>query len=186
MVERVHGMDEVARSIRVGSTPTEPFADRRRLGFALGGFVAGEGCFSVRTIRAPSSDEPGRKRFSLSVTVADRDAAIVDELHRYLGEAGAVYRYAARSRRWQPTVSLQVTSLRDHLAATIPFAESFLLPVGRKSDQYRAWLDQLEAYRRARTEHQASRPTTCRTLGCGRTVRARGLCRGCYWRATGN
>ena len=37
LVERVHGMDEVARSIRVGSTST--------LGYMLGGFVAGEGSF---------------------------------------------------------------------------------------------------------------------------------------------
>ena len=65
MVERVHGMDEVARSIRVGSTPTEPHADWRRLGFALGGFVAGEGCFSVRTVRTSSSTAPARKRVLL-------------------------------------------------------------------------------------------------------------------------
>jgi hypothetical protein len=179
-------MDEVARSIRVGSTPTEPHADWRRLGFALGGFVAGEGCFSVRTVRASSSTAPARKRFSFTVTVAARDSGLITELHHHLGGAGAVYRSNPRRSHWQPTVSLQITSMVDHLAATIPFAEQFLLPVGRKYDQYRSWRDDLQSYRRHLAERLAARPTRCRTPGCGRPIRARGLCRGCYWRATGN
>lgn len=180
-------MDEVARSIRVGSTLPEPRADWRRLGFALGGFVAGEGCFSVRTVRAPSShgDLPVR-RFSFALTVAERDRRVVDALHRHLGGAGGVRRSPARRSHWQPTVTLQVTSIRDHLTATIPFAERYLLPVGRKHAQYRSWRDELAAYRRARRARQAERPTTCTTAGCGRPIRARDLCRGCYWRATGN
>lgn len=179
-------MDEVARSIRVGSTPyTEPFADRRRLGFALGGFVAGEGCFSSRTIeRRPPGTTP-RMRFTFTVTVAARDRCLVGALHEHLG-VGGVYEGEPRRPGWQPTVSLQVTALADHLAATIPFAERFLHPAGHKYRQYRSWHDRLHEYRRGEAERAASRPTTCSTPDCGRPIRARGLCRGCYWRATGN
>lgn len=65
LVERVHGMDEVARSIRVGSTISPE-------GFVLGGFVAGEGSFSVTQRKPPYSDGRLRKRFVFSVTVASR------------------------------------------------------------------------------------------------------------------
>jgi len=179
-------MDEVARSIRVGSTPyTEPFADRRRLGFALGGFVAGEGCFSSRSIPARSAVGARRMRFTFTVTVADRDAALIASLHDLLGGAGNVYRGPARSSGWQPTVSLQVTALGDHLEATIPFAERHLHPAGHKYQQFCDWRDRLHAYRHEQATRRAQRPTTCTTTGCGRPIRARGLCRGCYWRATG-
>lgn len=115
-------MDEVARSIRVGSTPcTEPFADWRRLGFALGGFVAGEGCFSVHRVGVPSDTGSTRVRFRFSVMVAERDAALVSTLHRHLNGAGGVHRSPARRAGWQPTVSLQVTAIGDHLRATIPY-----------------------------------------------------------------
>ncbi|MBN2623093.1 MAG: hypothetical protein JXA83_06990, partial [Acidimicrobiales bacterium] len=176
-----------ARSIRVGSTPlTEPFADRRRLGFALGGFVAGEGCFSSRTInRRPSTGTP-RMRFTFTVTVAARDRVLVAALHEYLGGVGGVYDGPPRRSGWQPTASLQVTAITDHLAATVPFAEQFLHPAGHKYRQFRSWRARLREYRRAEAERLASRPATCSTPGCDRSIRARGLCRGCYWRATGN
>lgn len=180
-------MDEVARSIRVGSTPlTEPFADRRRLGFALGGFVAGEGCFSSRVVAPRSPSSAPRHRFTFTLTVADRDREVVAALHEMLDGVGSVYSAPARQPGWQPTVSLQITAMRDHLVATIPFAEQFLLPVGRKHRQFLAWRDRLHAHRRAQARRLAARPVACSTPGCGRAIRARGLCRGCYWRATGN
>lgn len=45
LVERLHGMEEVARSIRVGSTSIGQLSP-----WALGGFVAGEGRFSVSRV----------------------------------------------------------------------------------------------------------------------------------------
>lgn len=180
-------MDEVARSIRVGSTPcTEPFADWRRLGFALGGFVAGEGCFSVHRVGVPSDTGSTRVRFRFSVMVAERDAALVSTLHRHLNGAGGVHRSPARRAGWQPTVSLQVTAIGDHLRATIPFAEQFLHPASRKYDQFQRWNECLQSYRRERARRAAARPMWCTTPGCDRPIRARGLCRGCYWRATGH
>ena len=180
-------MDEVARSIRVGSTPyTEPFADWRRLGFALGGFVAGEGCFSSRTIDRRRPGTPPRMRFTFTVTVAARDRVLVTALHELLGRVGGVYEGASRRSGWQSTISLQVTALADHLVATIPFAEQFLNPAGHKFRQYRSWHGRLQEYRQGEAERKAARPTMCTTDGCDRPIRAGGLCRGCYWRATGN
>jgi hypothetical protein len=138
----------------------------------------------VRTIRAPASGDPGRKRFTFTVTVADRDATLLDRLHGHLGEAGSIYRYPARVPGWQPTASLQVSSLRDHVAATIPFAERFLLPVGRKAAQFRNWRDELETYRRDRAEARLpSRPRRARhRAASGLSGRgAKGVCRRHYY-----
>jgi hypothetical protein len=127
-----------------------------------------------------------RRRFTFTLTVADRDSRLVTHLQDLLGGAGGVYRSAARNPGWQPTISLQITSIADHVAATIPFAEQYLLPIGHKYRQYRSWHDRLQAYRHQQAQRLASRATACSTPGCGRAIRARGLCRGCYWRATGN
>jgi hypothetical protein len=125
-------------------------------------------------------------RFTFTVTVAARDRVLVTALHEHLGCVGGMYEGGPRRPGWQPTISLQITALADHLAATIPFAEQFLHPAGHKYRQYRAWSDRLHEYRRGEAERLGARPTTCSTPGCGRPIRARGLCRGCYWRATGN
>lgn len=42
-------------------------------------------------------------------------------------------------------MSLQITALNDHRRATIPFAESYLLPFALKYKQFARWRAELDA-----------------------------------------
>src|SRR3954453_22735468 len=75
LVERFHGMEEVARSIRVSSTEA----------FFLAGVVAGEGCFTVTVARPPRVDGSTRLRFVFSLAMATRDRPLLESLRDALG-----------------------------------------------------------------------------------------------------
>lgn len=177
LVERVHGMDEVARSIRVGSTISPE-------GFVLGGFVAGEGSFSVTQRTPPYSDGTLRKRFVFSITVASRDRALLDHLRAFLGE-GSICDSPPRKPGWQPTTQLRIASIVAHRRATIPFAETYLLPACAKRQQFERWRDELDSWVRVHPSRYGLGPRPCSVQGCERPVRGRGLCRRHYYRATG-
>jgi hypothetical protein len=65
LVERFHGMEEVPSSILgISTTPSSGLADNyTRVGLALGGVIAGEGCFMVTTKQPPFKDGDPRLRF---------------------------------------------------------------------------------------------------------------------------
>ena len=181
MVERFHGMEEVARSIRVSSTSSFD----RATGFMLGGLVAGEGCYSRsrRSERFVRDGSP-RYKFSFSVTMADRDRAIV-ELLRDLLACGSIYEQPPAKAHHQPTVSLQITREADLLGAVVPFSEKFLLSQCAKRRQFDTWHESLVNYLRDRPSQYGRGPSTCRIEGCERPVRGQGLCRSHYHQLTG-
>src|SRR5436190_23140378 len=78
LVERLHGMQEVASSILVSST-------LRAIGFTLGGVIAGEGSFIVTTALPPFVDGTERLRFVFEMTMATRDRAVLEALKSVLG-----------------------------------------------------------------------------------------------------
>jgi hypothetical protein len=115
--------------------------------------------------------------------MAARDAVLVESLRDFLG-AGSITRRGPRRTGWQPTVTLTVSGRRSHHAATIPFADAYLLP-SAKRDQFERWLGELAAYESAHPSRYGKGPSTCRILGCERPIRGRGLCRAHYYRETG-
>ena len=167
-------------SHRLHLEPSTFLASWRRLGFFLGGFVAGEGWFVVDHRSPPRRDGFPRLRFRFGVTVATRDRPILDALRMYLG-VGSVHDSPAQRASWQPTSTLAVASFRGHRTGTIPFADKFLIP-SAKRDQYVRWRDGLLRYDEARPRRQRSK---CSELDCEGLVRGRGLCRSHYYRATG-
>ena len=175
MVERRHGMAEVARSTRVGSTEL--------LGYALAGFVAGEGSFSVATSsRTHANGEPIR-RFVFTVQVEIRDRALLEVLRDFLG-VGSVRTRLARKANWQPEAAFDVTSIKAHQDATIPFADRYLLPCAKR-DQFEAWRASMTAYVERFDVRWGRGRSTCSIDGCEQLVRGRGLCRRHYYRVTG-
>lgn len=98
----------------------------------------------------------------------------------FLG-VGSVHDSPAKRVTWQPTSTLTVASFRAHRSATIPFADTFIIPSAKRR-QYERWRDDLLAYDAARPRRQRS---TCSEAGCEGLVRGRGLCRTHYYRATG-
>src|SRR5690606_5338709 len=179
VVERFHGMEEVRGSNPLSSTS----ADARRLGFALGGLVAAEGSFYISRLRPDRADGTPRQRFVFQLTMSQRDRSLVESLHSFLG-VGTITNRAPRSSRWQPTVTLTISGRRSHHTATIPFAETYLLPSAKRR-QFEAWRDSLSSYESAHPSRYGRGPSTCSVPGCDRPVRGRGLCRGHYYRATG-
>jgi hypothetical protein len=148
--------------------------------YALGGVVAGEGSFCVtRQIRAFPDGSP-QLRFLFKVTMASRDRPLLEALQAHLG-CGPIYDSPARRSYWQPLSSLEITSRALHHAATIPFAEQFLLP-GAKRRQFDKWRADMLAYEKA---HPPRSRSICSEVGCDKFVRGRGLCRSHYYRATG-
>lgn len=182
LVERHHGMVEVARSIRVSSTS----CDDEALGFMLAGLVAGEGCFYIsHRGRRFVADGTERLRFGFAVRMAQRDRRLLELLQSFLG-VGSLRDSAASRPHWQPTSTFSITSSASHRSATIPFGQRYLLP-SAKREQFEAWttaMNDYEAARRMKTRWGQG-PSPCAVEGCDRPVRGRGLCRSHYYRATG-
>ena len=138
-------MVEVTGSIPVSSTFS---AFGEATGYTLGGIVAGEGSFSVTASgsRAPSGVR--RERYVFAVDMATRDRHVLEALQQRLG-FGSITDRPARRAAWQPMSQFVVNSFRGHLAATIPFADQFLLP-SEKRRQFERWREHLLRDPRAR------------------------------------
>ena len=158
-----------------------PFEAYRALGFTLGGLVAGEASFVIcrRGTDFIATGTP-RLRFVFVMTMASRDRPLLEQLETFLG-AGSIVDTPARKAHWQPTSTFSVSSIQAHWAATIPFADQFLLPCAKRR-QFEAWRQTLGAYDRDRPRRVRS---ICSVEGCGKPVRGRGLCRSHYYRVTG-
>ena len=179
LVERIHGMDEAARSIRVSSTFIS-FVEQ--VGFTLGGLVAGEGSFIIRPVPKPFPDGSKRFRFGFQVKMARRDRPILEALQTFLG-MGSVGDSPARRSGWQPESTYDVTSIKAARSAVIPFAERFLLDSAKRR-QFESWRDKLVCYVAAHPEVERRRGI-CSMEGCDEFIRGRGLCRSHYYAATG-
>ncbi|MEX2659690.1 MAG: LAGLIDADG family homing endonuclease [Acidimicrobiales bacterium] len=155
----------------------------RCVGFTLAGFVAGEGSFCVTRRLPPYADGSIRRRFIFTCTVADRDRALLLALQHFLQHGSIADRPPAR-RSWQPTTTFTIGSNPAHHAATIPFADTFLLP-SAKRDQFERWRTALEEHEKLHPSKIGKGPSPCSKPGCSRPVRGRGLCRSHYYRATG-
>lgn len=176
LVERLDGIQEVARSTRVGST------ERQLLGYTLAGFIAGEGSFSISTGRRVWANGDPVRKFVFAVTVASRDRGVLEELRRFLG-VGAIQNSPPRRTGWEPTSTLSVRSLKAQQQA-IPFADRFLLPCAKRN-QFEARRDALMSYVRRHNIRWGLGRSICGINGCERPVRGRGLCRSHYYRETG-
>jgi hypothetical protein len=185
-VERLRGTQEVARSTRVSSTYFLP--DLHEVGYTLAGFVAGEGTFCVtkRTHQGFKKSGLPRLRFLFQVTVAKRDRPLLEALQMFLG-FGVIYDIEPKKEGYLPTSSLTIASLRAQRAATIPFAERFLLSSAKRR-QFDHWREQMDAYE-ATPDYQAHlqrrRRSICSQPNCEKHVRGRGLCRSHYYEVTG-
>jgi hypothetical protein len=152
--------------------------------WALGGLVAGEGCFSItRASTQPRRDGSMRLRFVFSVTMATRDREIVEALRNHLG-VGSIEIKLPRDPRHLEQVRLTVNSRRAHFAATIPYMEQYLLSSAKRT-QYERWRDALVEHELAHPSKYGKGPSPCSEPGCDKPVRGRGLCRSHYYRATG-
>jgi hypothetical protein len=183
LVERIHGMDEAAGSIPASSTAAGLLTlheSLERAGFALGGFVAGEGCFTAVERPQRAANGRPRLRFRFSVAVVEHDLPLLRALQTFLGcgSVGPVRRTMLDT--WRPQVVLSVDRSTDLVARVVPFADQYLLE-SQKRRQFVDWRDQLLAY--------VSRPHRprghCSIEGCESPIRGRGLCRRHYYRATG-
>jgi hypothetical protein len=176
-----------AGSRRVQIPPAPPiFIDMTRVGFTLGGFVAGEGSFVVTSKTNPRHLKNGqpRKRFVFSVHVAQRDRLLLEALRSFLGY-GVVYDTPPQRPTWEPTSVFAIGSLKGHREATIPFAESFLLPSAKRS-QFEKWRAEMTAYEEMIGNRIGLGPSPCSMPDCEKPVRGRGLCRSHYFQATGS
>jgi hypothetical protein len=154
------------------------------MGFTLGGFVAGEGWFSIVDRRVPFvRDGSPRRRWVFGVSVADRDQPMLVALKSFLG-CGTLRRAHRRRSHHLPIAIFEVHSSKLHHAAVIPFAEQFLLP-SQKRDQFHRWRDALYEYEERRPSQYGRGRSTCSIPRCDKPVRGRGLCRTHYYRATG-
>lgn len=172
-------MAEVRGSTPLGSTYIGQISP-----WALGGYVAGEGCFTTtRASTRARIDGSVRLRFVFEVTAASRDADLVQALHQRL-TVGSVRRYQPSNPQHLEAVRLTVSSRRAHFAATIPFMERYLLPCAKRR-QYEKWRDALVEHDRAHPSRYGKGPSPCSVPGCECPVRGRGLCRSHYYRATG-
>jgi hypothetical protein len=149
----------------------------------LGGLVAGEGSFIATPKQPPFRDGSPRLRFVFSVTMATRDRPLLEALRRFLG-FGNIRDVAPAKPGYEPESEYRVASLLAHHAATIPFAERFLLPCAKR-DQFKKWCAAMEAQELAHPNRYGKGPSTCSVPGCEKPVRGRMLCRSHYYRATG-
>jgi hypothetical protein len=170
LVERLHGMQEVSW-VRFPSPPLSVVAVLQSVAAFLGGYAAGEGCFSTRR----------SGQFVFSVKVAQWDTPVLEAFHHLLG-AGSLHRHQPRHTRWQPQVSLEVTGRRQHVESVIPFMDRWLPRASAKWHQFEAWRELLLDDVRVRPFRT---PGVCSEDGCNRPIRGRGLCRSHYYRATG-
>jgi LAGLIDADG endonuclease len=156
----------------------------RTIGFTLGGFVAGEGWFTAKSRGARFvTTGAERRRFVFGVTVASRDRPVLEALQQFLG-CGNIRDQPSKNERWLPESTLEVVAIKDHLTATIPFAEEFLLPC-QKRTQFEVWRDQFLTYERDRPQPYPKPRSVCRIAGCTGLVRGRMLCRRHYYLETG-
>jgi len=153
------------------------------VGFTLGGFVAGEGSFIATPKRPPFQDGTERWRFVFSVTVATRDRPLLEALRAFLG-FGSIRDVPPARAGYEPESSYRVASLRAHHAATIPFAERFVLP-SAKRNQFDAWREKLYRQECEHPNRYGKGASPCSIPGCDKPVRGRMLCRSHYYRATG-
>jgi hypothetical protein len=143
--------------------------------------IAAEGCFLKRSM-SPYGDGSPRWRFSLQVTMAQRDLPLLEALRSFLG-AGSVYGDARPKRPgWLPISTFAVSGHRRHMELTIPFIETFMPSCAKRA--------QFEAWRRDLSDQESAHPLKrgrgiCREPGCSDPIRGRGLCRRHYYRATG-
>jgi hypothetical protein len=114
------------------------------------------------------------------VSVATWDQGMLEALRTFLG-TGSIHTSPARRANWQPTATFTIASNKGHRSATIPFAETFLLPCAKRR-QFDRWRERLEEYERLIPKRGRSQ---CSVQGCTGLVRGRGLCRSHYYRATG-
>lgn len=175
LVERRHGMAEVARSTRVGSTSS--------VGYMLAGFVAGEGSFSISTTHRLHVDGSPIQKFVFSVQVEACDVGMLDTLREFIG-VGSIRVAPSQRPTWEPTAVYTVNSMTAHWQATIPFADTYLLRCAKRG-QFDAWRSELEAYVDRHNARCGRGRSQCMEDGCGRPVRGRGLCRVHYYRVTG-
>ena len=180
LVERFHGMEEVAGSIPASSTT--PRTSVAELAAFFGGLVAGEGCFTSTEIRPPYRDGSRRRRFVFSVEMGD-DHVLLEGFHELLG-AGSLCHIAPRRAGYRPTTRLSVSSNRKHLTTTVPFCDEHLLPSAKRT-QYLRWRSALVEHLQAHPTRWGQGPSTCRVEGCPAPVRGRGLCRAHYYAETG-
>lgn len=151
------------------------------IGFTLGGIVAGEGCFTIAPKQPPFANGASRLRFVFQVKMARRDRQLLLALRAYLG-FGSVSDAEPRKAGWQPISTFTVASLKAHHAATIPFADRFILPCAKRT-QFDRWRDAMIAYERDHPRKIGR--SICRIPGCEKPVRGRMLCRSHYYRETG-
>lgn len=124
-----------------------------------------------------------RLAFVFVVTVAARDRPLLEALNTFPG-FGSITDRGARRPGWQPTSTFSIRSIRAHHAATIPFAEHYLMP-SAKRHQFELWRDALWAYELEHPTKWGKGRSLCSEPGCEKPVRGRGLCRSHYYRATG-
>lgn len=153
------------------------------VGFTLGGFVAGEGCFSVTRMSRRRANGSPRLRFVFTVEVAARDREILQALRDVIGY-GSLYDRDRKKPPWLPTSVFSVNSIKAHLLGTIPFAERYLLACAKR-DQFVRWREQLDRYVDRYNIRSGRGRSPCSIDGCDRVVRGRGLCRRHYYRVTG-
>jgi hypothetical protein len=153
------------------------------VGFTLGGFVAGEGCFCTTTIVRPFADGTPRRRWVFQVAVANRDRHLLEALRTFLG-VGSIHERDAARAHWQPTATFTVNSQRANRNRVIPFADRYLLQSAKRR-QFEEWRQNLDDYTRLHPNRYGLGPSECRIPGCTRPVRGRGLCRSHYYRETG-
>jgi hypothetical protein len=128
----------------------------------LGGFVAGEGCFSG------SAD--GR-RFIFEVGLGSTDQGMCEVFQVFLG-VGCVREYPRRQQHYDDEVTYSVQSIRSLIEVVVPFMDEHL-PPSYKREQYLEWRARLLDY----WEHKAKRVRPCTVEGCESPRRAHGLCR---------
>ncbi len=184
LAEHLDGIEGVPGSNPGSSTTTNPLAAVvSSVGYTLGGFVAGEGCFCTSLQRRFYADGSPRFRFVFTVRMAQRDRPLLVALQSFLG-VGSIVDALARRSHWLPQSTYTVTSLRAHHAAIIPFAEQFLLPCAKRT-QFQRWREQMAAQEAAHPNRWGLGPADCTRSGCMRPVRGRGLCRVHYYEVTG-
>ena len=115
--------------------------------------------------------------------MASRDRALLEMLRDFIG-VGSISDSPAPREGWQPTSTFCVNSILAHHAATIPFAEQFLLPSAKRR-QFELWRFALHAYELEHPTKWGRGRSICRESGCDKPVRGQGLCRSHYYRVTG-
>ena len=178
-------MQGVRGSNPLSSTdPTDPLHRVwRSIGFTLAGFVAGEGWFGTKQGGRFVRDGSLRLRFVFGVTIARRDRRVLEALAGFLGY-GAIRDKPPGKPHHQPLSEFSISSVLMHRAATIPFAQTFLLP-SQKRNQFEAWVQSMDAYEERRPSQYGRGRSRCSMPGCTGPVRGRSLCRSHYYRATG-